>query len=132
VRQCLTDHGDQILSEHESIDAVTAVVHREDLVALAYNDEILSVSTDAIVRPHSLLGGVLGVVGGVLNVALKLVDGVLNFIGVLILPGGGEVYGPIVPPAVLRQSLGVDNSSWTGSGVGFAVIDSGLEMSSEF
>jgi serine protease AprX len=131
VRKSLTDHGDQILGEHESIDGLTAVVHGEDLAELADNDAILSVSADAIVRPHSLLG-LGGIIGGVLNVGLKLIGGVLNFVGLLILPGGGEVYGPIVPPAVLRQSLGVDNTSLTGSGVGVAVIDSGLEMSSEF
>jgi serine protease AprX len=133
LHKSLTDHGDQILGEHESIDALTAVVHREDLAALADNDEILSVSTDAIVRPHSLLGGLLGgVVGGVVGGVLKLVGGVLNVLVAVILPGGGEVYGPIVPPAVLRQSLGVDTTSLTGRGVGVAVIDSGLEMSSEF
>ena len=37
-----------------------------------------------------------------------------------------------LPPVVLRQTLGVNNSNWTGRGVGVAVIDSGLEMSSEF
>ena len=35
-------------------------------------------------------------------------------------------------PAVFRQTLGVDSTSWTGKGVGVAVIDSGLEMSAEF
>jgi serine protease AprX len=128
VRNSLTAHGDQILGEHESIDGLTAVVHGEDLAELAGNDAILSVSADAIVRPHSLLGGLFGVVGGV----LKLVGGVLNVVVAVALPNGAEVSGPIVAPAVLRQSLGVDNASWTGRGVGVAVIDSGLEMSSEF
>src|SRR6266550_5014312 len=77
LRSSLTAHGDQVLGEHESIDALTAVVHGADLAALADNDAILSVSCDAIVRPHSLLGGVLGVVGGVVgvvvNTALKVV-----------------------------------------------------------
>jgi subtilisin family serine protease len=39
--------------------------------------------------------------------------------------------GSEVSPATLRQTLGV-GSTWTGRGVGVAVIDSGLEMSSEF
>src|SRR6185436_17958813 len=84
LRNSLTAHGDQILGEHESIDAVTAVVHGADLAALAANDAILSVSSDAIVRPHSLLGGVLGgVVGGVVgvvNTLLKVVDGLLSVV----------------------------------------------------
>ncbi len=43
VRQSLTAHGDRILAEHDSIDALTAVVHREDLAELGDNDAILSV-----------------------------------------------------------------------------------------
>ena len=38
----------------------TAVVHGEDLAALAQNDAVLSVSADAIVHPNGLLGGLLG------------------------------------------------------------------------
>ena len=136
LKNSLTAHGDRILGEHESIDALTAVVHGEDLAALADNDEILSVSSDAIVRPHGLLGGLLGgvvnVLGGAVNTLLKVVNGLLSVVVAVVLPGGGEVYGPIVAPAVLRQSLGVDNTSLTGRGVGVAVIDSGLESSSEF
>src|SRR6267378_3956945 len=98
LRNSLTAHGDQVLGEHESIDALTAVVHGADLAALADNDAILSVSCDAIVRPHGLLGGLLGVVGGVLNLALKVVNGLLSVVGLVILPGGGEVSGPIVAP----------------------------------
>jgi len=50
----------------------------------------------------------------------------------VLLPNGADTSGPTVPPAVLRQTLGVNNSTWTGKGIGVAVIDSGLEMSSEF
>src|SRR5580693_2198544 len=60
VRDSLTAHGDQILGEHESIDALTAVVHGEDLATLGDSDAVLSVSSDAIVRPHGLLDGLLG------------------------------------------------------------------------
>jgi serine protease AprX len=132
VRQSLTAHGDQVLGELESIDGLTAVVHGEDLAELSNNNAILSVSADAIVRPHGLLGGLLGIVGGVLNLALKVVGGLLSVVGLVILPNGAEVEGPIVAPVTLRQTLGVDNSSWTGRGVGVAIIDSGLEYSSEF
>jgi len=129
LRDSLTNHGDQILGEHESIDALTAVVHGEDLAALADNDAVLSVSSDAIVRPHGLLGGVLGVVGG-------LVGGVVNVlgqvVGLVLLDNGADTSGPVVAPVVLRQTLGVDNSNLAGRGVGVAIIDSGLEMSAEF
>ena len=125
LRQSLTAHGDQILGEHESIDALTALVRGEDLAALADNDAILSVSSDAIVRPHGLLGGLLG---GVLN----LVGNLTNVLGSTLLQSGADTAGPVAAPAVLRQTLGVDNSPWTGRGIGVAVIDSGLEMSAEF
>jgi serine protease AprX len=125
LRNGLTAHGDTILGEHESIDALTAVVHGEDLGALADNESILSISSDAVVRPHSLLGGLLG---GVLNVVTGLLNTVVN----VLLPNGADTAGPVVAPAVLRQTLGVDNTSFTGRGIGVAVIDSGLEMSAEF
>src|SRR5262245_59401675 len=121
VRQRLSTHGDQVLTEHSSIDALTAVVHREDLIELAANADVLSVSADAIVHPNGLLGGLLGLLGDVVSLAT----------GVL-LPNGADTAGPVVAPAVLRQTLGVDNTSWAGRGVGVAVIDSGLEPSSEF
>src|ERR1700716_2214036 len=60
VRNGLSAHGDQILVDHSSIDALTAVVHGGDLATLAADDAILSVSSDAIIRPNSLLGGLLG------------------------------------------------------------------------
>ncbi len=53
-------------------------------------------------------------------------------VGSVLLPNGADTSGPVVAPAILRQTLGVDNTSWTGRGVGVAVIDSGLEMSAEF
>jgi serine protease AprX len=125
LRKNLSAHGDQIVSEHESIDAVTAVVHGEDLAELGDNDAILSISSDAIVRPHGLLSGLLGGV-------LKVVGGLVNVVGSVLLPNGADTSGPVADPVVLRQTLGVDGTSWTGRGVGVAVIDSGLEMSSEF
>jgi serine protease AprX len=125
VRKSLAAHGDQILGEHESIDALSAVVHGNDLAELADNDAILSVSADAIVRPHGLLGGLLGLV---VKTVVSLVDVVAN----VLLPNGADTEGPVAMPAVLRQTLGVDGSSLTGRGVTVAVIDSGLEMSAEF
>ncbi|PYR30282.1 MAG: hypothetical protein DMF92_09115 [Acidobacteria bacterium] len=124
LRTSLTAHGDQILGEHESIDALTAVIHGGDLATLADSDGILSISSDAVVRPHGLLDGVGGLLGGV----VKLIGGVVN----IVLPNLADTSGPVVAPAVLRQTLGVDNTSWAGRGVGVAIIDSGLESSPEF
>jgi serine protease AprX len=125
VRKSLAAHGDRILGEHESIDGLSAVVHGNDLAELAANDAVLSVSADAIVRPHGLLGDLLGVV-------VKTLVGLVEVVANVLLPNGADTEGPVAMPAVLRQTLGVDGSSLTGRGVGVAVIDSGLEMSSEF
>src|SRR5439155_2267842 len=95
VRQSLTAHGDAILAEHESLDAITAVIHGQDLATLAASDAILSVSTDAIVRPHGLPSGLLSVVKLVVNI---------------VLPTGADTAGPPVPPAVLRATLGLSNT----------------------
>src|SRR5437660_728613 len=85
LRDSLTAHGDQILAEHESLDALTAVVHGEDLEELGSNDAILSVSADAIVHSHDLLGGLLGLVGGVVQVVADV-----------LLPNGADTSGPPV------------------------------------
>src|SRR6267142_2231770 len=73
VRGALAAHGDQILAEHDSIDAITAVVHSEDLETLGSADTVLSISRDAVVRPHGLLGLVGGIVGGLVNVVTDVV-----------------------------------------------------------
>ncbi len=119
--QSLAAHGDTVIAEHRSIDAITAVIHGSDLAALADSDAVLSISADAVVRPTGLLGS-LGSVGG----------GLLTTVGNVILPGSGDTSGPAVHPGVLRSTLGVNNTALSGRGVGVAVIDSGLEMSSEF
>lgn len=120
IRQRLSAHGDSIVAEHPSIDALTAVVHADDLEVLASQDGVISVSADAVVRPSGLLGGLLGIVGGLVQV-----------VGTVLLPSGADTSGPAVSPAVLRSTLGL-GSTWTGRGVGVAVIDSGLEMSYDF
>ncbi|HZM60770.1 MAG TPA: S8 family serine peptidase, partial [Vicinamibacterales bacterium] len=130
LRRVLSSHGDAIVSEHESIDALTAVVHGDDLGALADREDVLSVSADAVVRPHGLLGGVLGVVDGLVTVATNVVSGLLETVGGIIDPS--EMTGPAVPPRTLRDTLGVNNTQWSGRSVVVAVIDSGVEPSAEF
>src|SRR3954462_1281728 len=125
LRDALSAHGDHVLGEFDSIESLAAVVHGEDLATLAEDDAVLSVSADAVVHPNGLLGGLLGLVGGVVNTLGSVV-------GSILLPNGADTTGPVVSPEILRQTLGVDSTSWTGRGVGVAVIDSGLEMSAEF
>ena len=130
VRRLLTSREDPVLAEHASIDALTAVVDGEELSRLAAHEGVVSVSTDAIVRPHGLLGGLLGIVGGLVEVVTDTVDALLGDVVSIIDPTENTA-GPPVPPRIVRTTLGLDDR-WTGRGVGVAVIDSGLEMSSEF
>ena len=121
LEQQLASLGDRLVAEHPSLEAITAVVRGEDLGALADADDVLSISADAVVRPSDLIGGLLGTVTGVVKVVANV-----------LLPNGADTDGPAVQPSTLRATLGIANSSWTGRGVGVAVVDSGLEMSAEF
>ena len=47
VRAALQQHGDIVLAEHPSLEALTVTVHGEDLVALQANPNVVSVSVDA-------------------------------------------------------------------------------------
>jgi serine protease AprX len=134
VRSLLTSHGDNVLAEHGAIDALTVIVHADDLAALDAGQSIISVSTDAVIRAKGgLLGGLLGVVvetvGTVVDTVVSVASLLVNTGGTLLDPA--ECYGPAVPPRVLRETLGL-SGSLSGKGVGVAVIDSGLEMSDEF
>ena len=62
LRQALIDHGDDVRAEHPSIDALTAYVHGEDLLPLANDPAVLSMSTDATVvaYPNSVAGALTG------------------------------------------------------------------------
>jgi hypothetical protein len=51
LRAALGAHGDVVETEHPSLDAMTAYVHGEDLVALANDPSVLSVSCDCEVTP---------------------------------------------------------------------------------
>ena len=131
MKRTLASRGGSLIADHGSAEALTAVIRGKELESLSNGSTVLSVSADAIVRPNGLLGGLLGgVLGGVLDLAGGLVQGLANTVGSILDPS--EMVGPPVPPKVLRDTLGVNNSQWTGRGIGIAVIDSGLEMSAEF
>ena len=127
LQRALAAHGDQVLAEHGSIDAFTAVVHGDDLDVLTAQDGVISVSTDAVVEAE-LLGGLLG---GLLNLTSSLVEVVGDVVGLVLLPNGADTSGPAVYPEMLRETLAL-SGRWSGRGIGVAVIDSGLDMSSEF
>jgi len=133
LRRLLAAQGNEILPDLDADDTLNVVVPAESLEALARSGKVLGISADAIVRPHGLLDGL---VGGLLGTVTKTVTGtvglLVNTVGNVLDPALDEPSkGEPVPPAVLRATLGVQES-WTGKGVTVAVIDSGLEMSTEF
>jgi subtilisin family serine protease len=133
VRRALSDQGATILAEHESLEALTAVVPAGDLARLTERTDVLSISTDAIVSAHGgqLLGGLLGGVGDLLGgVVTGLLTGLTGVVTGVLDPAT-STQGTEVSPKALRDTLGI-SGTLSGRHVGVAVIDSGLEMSSEF
>jgi len=129
LRQLLAAQGHQVLADLDGDDTLNVVVPAEALEGLAKSSKVLGISADAVVRPTGLLDGLLGTVTKVL---VGTVDGLLGTIGNVLDPAlDNGTTGEPVPPEVLRATLGLQDS-WTGKGVTVAVIDSGLEMSSEF
>ena len=137
LRRLLAAQGHQILADLDEDDTLSVVVPAESLEALAKSGKILGISADAVVRPHSdLLGGLLGTasrtVTGTAGLLVGTVGTILDTVGNILDPALDDASaGEPVPPAVLRATLGLQDS-WTGTGVTVAVIDSGLEMSTEF
>ena len=116
VRQALEAHRARVYAEHDSLNAIAAEMDGEDLLAFAVSEHIESISSDARVEGH-----LLGLVGGLLNVATGLLD-----------PGEIDTSQPPLSPKTLRATLGLSSTSWTGRGVGVAVIDSGIAAMSDF
>ncbi len=117
LRAALAAHGDVIEAEHPTFEALTAYVHGEDLEALANDPCVVSVSSDAEVSSSGTSGQ---------NVALNTLfarwKGQRR-------PQPDE---PDVAASELRATLGMDGSDDQGEGVGVAILDSGLELSSDF
>jgi serine protease AprX len=112
LKKALLAHGDIVEAEHPSLNALTAVVHGEDLAALAADPTAAVVSSDSEVS-----------VTGVEPVKkTKAADA----------RKAGRVIQQIFQtgralPASLRETLGVDRVPYTGAGIGVAIIDSGID-----
>jgi subtilisin family serine protease len=124
LRNALRAHGDRIAAEHASLRAFSIALHTEDLAALVEDSGVLSISADARVRSSGLLGSLAG---GLVNT----VGGLLGVVGQVLNPDLSPSPATPLRPKALRDTLGVDGT-WTGDGVGIAVIDSGVEASTEF
>lgn len=107
LRAALLAHGDVIEAEHPALDALTAYVHGEDLLALDADPSVLSVSCDCEVRAPR---------------GPRSAKRTLRAAG----PGSRDLSA-----SELRQVLGLPPDA-TGAGVGVAVVDSGIDPSADF
>jgi serine protease AprX len=121
VRNTLQAHGDAVEAEHPAIDALTVTLHQEDLTALAADPSILAVSVDATVTSF-------GYGDSAKRSARRSERNDRN--------GNARDKnersendrrgGYHRTLNVLRASLGVEDSSFSGAGVNVAIIDSGI------
>ncbi len=112
LKKALLAHGDVVEAEHPSLNALTVVVHGEDLGALAADPAASVVSSDSEVS-----------VTGVDAVKTTKTSGARKNgrSGFQLFQSGRAL------PASLREALGVDRVAYTGAGIGVAVIDSGID-----
>jgi serine protease AprX len=113
IRKALQGHGD-IVSDETDGDALSAVVHSEDVDELAKHPWVQSVSADAVVRAFGAGQASRRFAAPVSAVQIK----------------PSPASSPAAPANVLRQTLGLTNvaapGSVDGEGVVVALIDSGL------
>jgi serine protease AprX len=110
LKKALLAHGDVVEAEHPSLNALTVVVHGEDLNGLAANPAAAVVSSDSDVSVTGIK---------VTKAAKARKDGRTDF--ERFFQTGRAL------PASLRESLGIDRVAYTGAGIGVAVIDSGID-----
>jgi serine protease AprX len=109
VKRTLRNHGEDVLGDHSLVDAVSARVHPENLAALAADPNIRSISPDAIVSALAS-GSQYGDSSSTWSWGAT-----------------SSTYSSVR----LKALLGLDGR-YTGTGVGVALIDSGLAPSFDF
>jgi serine protease AprX len=112
LKKALLAHGDVVEAEHPSLNALTAVVHGEDLGVLAADPTAAVVSSDSAVS----VTGVTPVKKTNAATARQEARGVQQ-----LFQNGRAL------PASLRETLGADRVAYTGAGIGVAIIDSGID-----
>jgi serine protease AprX len=116
IKKALQGHGDLVSDETDG-DALSAIVHSEDVDELAKHPWVQSVSADAVVRAF-------GAGQGWRRVAPPLTAAQIK-------PSPASV---TVPTNILRQTLGLNNVATPGGdgdGVVVALIDSGLSPNAD-
>jgi serine protease AprX len=101
LKRALQQHGDVVQAEHPGLNALTVVLHGEDLAALEADPSVLSVSIDAEVSSF----------GRPQVEALRR--------------PGRDRRAPRIE--LLRETVGVSVLPFNGSGINVAVVDSGID-----
>jgi len=158
LRLALRAHGDVVTEEHPEVDALSAVVHGEDLLALANDPAVESVSIDATVRADGAWGhgrarankaNAKAKVKKAQQVAKKVQKQAQKTARELLREQrqaaawatrkakaraerlARMAKGKPITTGQLRRLQGLDGYAPTGRGVGVAVIDSGIEPDSD-
>jgi serine protease AprX len=113
LKNSLQAHGDVVQAEHPALNALTVLVHGEDLAALAADPSVLAVSIDAEVTSFGY---------GSRSSRSWHIRQRLNRSS-----GRHEVVPSFLKQDLLRESVGAAGLPYTGAGVNVAVVDSGIE-----
>ncbi len=149
LRLALEAHGDVVTEDHPEVGALSAVVHGEDLLALANDPAVESVSVDATVRADGASGrarvtkaqdlkkAVAAAAKQALEASRKATRATRQAAAKAVRQAKAQAARAAraaeptpIKTGVLRKLQGLDGYSPTGRGVGVAVIDSGIEADS--
>lgn len=114
VARTIRRRGDLVKTAHRAIDALAVEVGRDRLAALAADPLVDNVSIDALV---SAVG------------APKLPSDKRNSVGTR---QDSEDGGTLDSLNVLRATLGLTGVTYTGAGIGVAIVDSGIQPLADF
>jgi serine protease AprX len=149
LRLALEAHGDVVTEDHPEVGALSAVVHGEDLLALANDPAVESVSVDAVVRADGVSGRVKVTKTRDLKKAVaaaakqqllqsrkatraarQAAAKAARHAKAKAEKAARAAAPKARPTGDLRELQGLDGYAPTGRGVGVAVIDSGIEPDS--
>jgi serine protease AprX len=128
LKRALQAHGDVVAAEHPSLDALTVTVHHEDLRALDAHPFVLAVSVDADV---SAFGDRDGKKAKKQPARDRPAQGRARGRGDTDDDDGEADDRRAVALNVLRASLGLTGTLFTGDGINVAIVDSGIEQNSD-
>ncbi len=123
LKQALQRHGDVVQAEHPGLNALTVVVHGEDLAALEADPSVVSVSIDAEV---TAFGGANSKANSKAKPNANAKAGKSSRPSAGRTPHAGRA-ARHAPADILRDTLGLSSVPFAGAGINIAVVDSGID-----